>query len=144
MRARSGLGLMLLAMVSMAACVGDEPAVGGGGNGDGGSDGGGGDGSSIGTDGGGSDGAVATVPPTHAAKAVAFVDVDPRTGTVGGLIRITKADDESDVAGYAIYVADDAGKKKSTTPLGTVTPTGKNLVYRLADGTTLQDGVTKL
>ncbi len=145
------LGLAVLATVSsVTACVTDVSTIGvgsgDGGNG-GGSDGGNSDGGPIGTDAGdGStgDGAVATVPPTHAAGAVVFVDVDPRTGTVGGLIRITKAADESDVDGYAIYVADDKGKKKSTTPLGTVTPTGKNVVYRLPDGTTLQDGVTEL
>lgn len=129
----------------VAACVGDAPggesATTDGGSG--GSEAGSSDGGST-ADGGGGDGSVATAPPTHAAQAVAFVDVDPRTGTVGGLIRITKAADESDIDGYAIYVADDAGNKKSTTPLATVTPTGSNLVYHLPDGTTLLAGVTKL
>ena len=137
--------IFLAGVVSVSACVSDAPASGE--TVDGGSDagtvgdGGGGDGGDGSTKG---DGAVATAPPTHAASAVAFVDIDPRTGTVGGVVRITKAADESDVADYAIYAADDSGAKKSGTPLGMVNATGKNVVFALPDGTTIDTGVTKL
>lgn len=151
--ARWGLGtIALVAAASMPACVGDAPAAnneaGDGGESDGnvsGFEGGiGGDGG-LGGDGGTTgDGAVATAPPTHAAKAVAFVDIDPRTGTVGGFVRITKADDESDVADYAVYAANDAGTKSSATPIGSVNVTGKDVVFAIPDGTTIDAGTTKL
>ena len=120
-----------LALVFVAACVGDEPPAANDSTNDGGSDGATNDGAMNG-------------PPTHAAQGVSFVDVDPKVGTVGGTVRIQKAADESDVVAYVLYSGSDATHKSSPTPLATLSATGKDLSYHIAEGTAPQPGVTTL
>lgn len=121
-----------LLLVLVGACVGDEPSAANDSSNDGGSDGATGDGTT------------ANSPPAHTAQSVSFVDVDPKVGTVGGTVLIQKAADESDVSAYAIYSGTDATHKSSPTPLATLSATGKNLTYRIAEGTAPQPGVTTL
>src|ERR1019366_709475 len=121
-----GVGIVIAVLVG--ACVADEPDVPGGTSD---SNDGGGAGNEGGT---GEGGKIVSGPPTHAAAAVAFVDVDLATGTVGGAVRFTKAADETDVTSYAIYAADAAGAKVGTA-LGKLSATGKNLAFQIKEGT---------
>jgi hypothetical protein len=128
------VGLVVLGIVGVAAaCVADDPNT----------DAGPSDDASTSSDAGGDSNPSASVP-THGAAAVAFVDVDPKVGTIGGTIRITKAASESDVTSYAIYSGDKNGSKTSPTPIATLTAANKNLTYHLAEGTMPQPGVTSL
>jgi len=145
----STLGWGVLAVVTallVGACVADEPVVPGGSGGDGTDGGSSVNEGGISSEGGGSDdgGKIVTGPPIHAATSVAFVDVDPAVGTVGGTVRIGKATDETDVTAYAIYAADTVGKKIGTTPLATVAAAGKNLTVSIKEGTTPPAGATSL
>jgi hypothetical protein len=137
----------VVVLIGLGACVADQDITpGGSSDGDAAPDGsgGGGDGSPGSSDGGGGDSSPPpTAPPTHAAAGVSFVDVDPVTGTVGGSILIRKAADESDVSEYVIYLTDASGTKP-TTPLTSVKASGKNLSFKIAEGSAIPPSVTQV
>ncbi len=131
---RPSLVAGILVMLALAgACVADDPTSPEGTGSDAGSEG-----STTVNE------SAANAAPTYAAQGVSFVDVDPKIGTVGGTVVIQKASDESDVTAYLIYSGTDATHKSSPTPLATLSATGKNLSYHIAEGTVRQPGVTTL
>lgn len=146
----SFLAFGILVGLSTAACSGSsdnggDDSSGGGPKVDGGgatSDGGG---SATGDGGAPSDGGkVVDAPPKNAAVAVSFLDVDIAAGEVGGIVKITKAADESDIDSYEIYGADDSGAKEGSSFIGSVPASGKNVTFVVPDGSAIKTGVTKI
>ncbi len=83
--------------------------------------------------------------PTNAPVGVSFTDTAPQGAQLGGDIVITKAADESDVTGYAIYWSDDGiNKMSATAAIATVAVTGANVTYSIPSVLTVPSGGTHL
>jgi len=65
-------------------------------------------------------------PPVNAPRAVAFKDVNPKVGLIGGIVSITRAADEADVEYYRVYFVSRAGYQLGS--LGTVNATGAEVL----------------
>jgi hypothetical protein len=71
--------------------------------------------------------------PTHAPQGLTFEDTSGGCSTVGGIVSIEKAEDESDVTGYALYFGSDPRTKLGSSPITVLTATGQRVDYRLAN-----------
>lgn len=80
--------------------------------------------------------------PQNNAQAVNFSDIDPEIGEIGGEIKITAADNESDVNDYVIYWGSDASTK--TNEIETLRATRTDLVYNLPLDTTIPVNTTHI
>jgi len=75
-------------------------------------------------------------PPRRGPQALAFQDIDPKIGLIGGTVTITTASDESDVEYYKVYWVSRAGFQLDA--LGNVTATGARVLeVPLANSTVL-------
>ncbi len=80
--------------------------------------------------------------PFNTASGISFTDTDQDGGQLGGDVTIFKADNESDITGYALYWGSDAITKLSL--IQTYLKTGSNLAHTFGNDTVIPEGATHL
>merc|ERR1719392_26990 len=65
-------------------------------------------------------------PPQHAPQRIAFTDIDPAIGFIGGTVIIDAAIDEADIEYYAVYFVSGAGFQLET--IGRVNASGSQQI----------------
>ena len=68
-------------------------------------------------------------PPTSAPMAIAFTDTYPGCNRLEGVVTISKAADESDITGYALYYGSSTTTKLYLQPIATIQATGHDVTY---------------
>ena len=84
------------------------------------------------------------IAPIHAASRVQFADGDLTKGEVGGNIFITRAVNETDVTGYAVYWGTSPTQKQNPTPIAVLGKSPRLMSYNIPMNTKIPTGPTAL
>jgi hypothetical protein len=84
------------------------------------------------------------IAPVHKATFVQFIDWDTTKGEVAGNIYVTRAANETNVTGYAIYWGTSPTQKQNPTPIAVLGKSPRTMSYNIPTNTKIPTGPTAL